>query len=49
MKIYEEGTLQEWSRKLRSKYGNEFRMYGTEDETMERWHEHLSQMFRIQI
>lgn len=42
MKMYEDGNLREWSRKLRAKYGNEFREYGTEDETMERWHDHLS-------
>lgn len=42
MKIYEEGTLEEWSRVLSSKYGTEFRLYSTEEETMERWKDHLS-------
>lgn len=45
MKIYGEGTLREWSRVLRSKYGTDFREYSTEDETMERWQDHLSNMF----
>ena len=45
MKMYNNGILPEWSRKLRSKYGNSFRLYGTEEETMLRWHEHLSQNF----
>lgn len=43
MKIYGEGTIDEWSRVLRSRYGTEFRTYSTEEETLERWQEHLSQ------
>ncbi len=42
MKIYDEGTLEEWSRVLRSKYGNEFRLYSTPEETIGRWRDHLS-------
>lgn len=42
MKIYDEGTLEEWSRVLSSKYGPGFRLYSTEEETMERWKDHLS-------
>lgn len=42
MRIYEDETLIEWSRKLRSEYGNNFRLYSTEEETMERWKDHLS-------
>ena len=45
MKIYDEGTLEEWSRVLRSKHGPDFRMYSTEEETMERWQEHLSHTY----
>lgn len=41
MKIYEECTLEEWSRVLRSRYGNAFRLYSTEEETMMRWQDHL--------
>jgi hypothetical protein len=44
MKIYEKETMEEWSRKLRCRYGNRFRMYSTHDETLERWHEHLSHL-----
>lgn len=44
MRLYEEGTLEEWSRKLRSKYGSKFRIYNTEDETLERWGCHLSNL-----
>lgn len=42
MKIYDDGLFEEWSRVLRSKYGNDFRLYSTEEETMERWKDHLS-------
>lgn len=51
MKIYEEGTLEEWSRKLRSKYGNKFRLYGNSKETLERWQVHLSSLlgYRFEI
>ena len=42
MKIYDEGTLEEWSRVLRCKDGPMFRLYGTEEETMGRWRDHLS-------
>lgn len=45
MKIYDEGTIEEWSRVLRTRYGNNYRMYSTEDETIERWHDHLSERF----
>ena len=44
MKIYDEGTLEEWSRRLCAKFGSEFHLYSTEDETMERWKDHLSNM-----
>lgn len=44
MKLYEENTLEEWSRKLRSKYGTQFRLYSSADETLERWRIHLSNL-----
>ena len=51
MNIYEEKTYEEWSRVLRHKYGNIFRVYRDEKETLERWADHLSLIYgrRFQI
>lgn len=45
MKMYEENNLPEWSRKLRTKYGNNFRLYSDDNETLERWSVYLSNIF----
>lgn len=42
MRMYGYRCLEEWSRRLRSKYGNQYRLYSGEEETLERWSEHLS-------
>lgn len=47
MKIYKKDNLEEWSRKLRSRYGNQFRLYSSEEETMERWAFYLSSLYNI--
>ena len=43
MRIYKHGTLEEWSRRLRSENGDQYRLYSGEGETLERWAEHLSE------
>jgi len=51
MKLYEEGTIIEWSRVLTNRFGNYFRLYSSEEETLERWSERLSFLygFRFKI
>jgi len=51
VKLYEDNNLEEWSRKLITKYGTHFRLYSTEKETLERWAGRLSFIygFRFKI
>ena len=46
MKMYRENNLQEWSRKLMAKYGAQFRQRGTDKETIERWSDRLSFIYK---
>lgn len=48
MRIYNEGNLEEWSRKLQAKHGTNFRLYSDEKETVERWAFHLSKIYNIE-
>jgi hypothetical protein len=41
-----EDNIQEWSRDLMAKHGVQFRMYSGDKETLERWADHLSFIYK---
>ena len=51
MRMYDKNNIEEWSRKLITKFGPYFRLYSGKDETLERWSYRLSNIygFRFEI
>lgn len=49
MKLYydADSTIAECSRILMNRYGNNFRRYGSNRETLERWSTHLSKIYGV--